>query len=122
MKAPAPPPRMETKTCLSCGRRVEARSLYWPKCDNRLDKQTDGSTVTIDIAHQGEKVWEALRKLDLEVHTVKNGIAANLRVIVGSGAIRDAALARLMDYEIRKVIIAHEIASDNAGAIIVHLK
>jgi hypothetical protein len=93
-----------------------------PKCDNQLDRQTDGSTVTIDIAHHGERVSDALRKLERDIKEAKKGVAANLRLIVGSGAIRDAVLARLMDYESRGVIITHRLEGENAGAILVVLK
>ncbi len=93
-----------------------------PKCDNHLDRQTDGSTVTIDIAHHGERVRDALKKLERDIKETKKGVAANLRLIVGSGAIRDAVLARLMDYERRGVIIAHQPEGENAGAILVALK
>jgi hypothetical protein len=101
---------------------VSHDTRHCPKCDNRLDKQTDGSTITIDIAHHGERVGDALRKLDRDLKETRRGIAANLRLIVGSGSIRDAVLARLMDYERRGVIKSHELEGHNAGAILVTLK
>ena len=109
-------------TCLDCGMQVPDDIRRCPKCDNQLDRQTDGSTVTIDIAHHGERITDALRKLDRDIKETKKGIAANLRLIVGSGAIRDAVLARLMDYERRGVIITHQLEGKNAGAIMVVLK
>ncbi|MCZ6501641.1 MAG: hypothetical protein O6945_03905 [Gammaproteobacteria bacterium] len=109
-------------TCLNCGMHVSEQIRRCPKCDNHLDQQTDGSTVTIDIAHHGEKVRDALRKLEAHIKETKCGVAQYLKIIVGTGAIRDAALARIMDYERRRVIITHRLEGDNAGAILVTLK
>ena len=111
-----------TTTCLDCGMLTGGDVRFCPKCDNPLDQQTDGSTETIDIAHHGETVSEALRKLDAEIKLAKRGVIAYLRVVVGSGAIREAVLARLMDLEYRKVVISHELEGGNAGAILVQLK
>ena len=111
-----------TITCLDCGMQVPDDIRRCPKCDNQLDRQSDGSTVTIDIAHHGERVADALRKLDRDIKETKKGVAANLRLIVGSGSIRDAVLARLTDYERRGVIITHQLEGKNAGAILVVLK
>ncbi len=116
------PERMTNPVCLECGMEVGRDVRRCPKCDNRLDLQTDGSTVTMDIAHHGERVRESLIKLDAGIRETKLGFAANLRIIVGSGAIRDAVLARLMEYERRKVILFHYLESDNAGVVMVRLK
>ncbi len=113
---------MATIICLNCGMQVPIDIRRCPKCDNQLDQQTDGSTVTVDIAHHGEKVRDALRKLQKHIKETKHGVAQNLKIIVGTGAIRDAALARIMDYERRRVIVTHRLEGDNAGAILVKLK
>ena len=109
-------------TCLTCGMLTAPDIRHCPKCDNRLDQQTDGSTVTIDIAHHGERVRDALQKLDSHIKLAKRGVVAYIRIIVGSGAIRDAVLSRLMDLEYRKVIVSHELEDNNSGAILVLLK
>jgi hypothetical protein len=93
-----------------------------PKCDNQLDLQTDGSTITIDIAHHGERVRDALHKLESQTKLAKRGVTAYLRIVVGSGVIREAVLSRLMDLEYRGVIMSHELEQDNAGSILVQLK
>ncbi len=113
---------MATIICLNCGMQVPVDIRRCPKCDNQLDRQTDGSTITIDIAHHGEKVRDALRKLEAHIKETKRGVAQNLKIIVGTGTIRDAALARIMDYERRRVIITHSLEGENAGAILVKLK
>ena len=56
-----------TVVCLDCGMQVPDDIRRCPKCDNQLDRQTDGSTVTIDIAHHGERVSDALRKLERDI-------------------------------------------------------
>ena len=113
---------VETVVCLDCGMQVRQDIRRCPKCDNQLDQQTDGSTVTIDIAHQGERIRDALRKLESHIKETKRGVAQYLRIVVGSGAIREAALARMMDLERRRVIISHQLDRDNSGAISVKLK
>jgi len=40
---------------------VSETMLYFPKCDNGMNPQHDGSTIRDDFAHQGERVREALR-------------------------------------------------------------
>ena len=101
---------------------VDARDRRCPKCDNRIDLQTDGSTITVDIAHQGERVNDALRKLAKELKTARQGVALYLRVVVGSGVIRDEVMSALLDYEARKIISDFYLDSRNSGAIMVRLK
>jgi hypothetical protein len=95
---------------------------HCPKCDNQLDKQTDGSTVTVDIAHQGERVRDALQKLSQELNAAKSGVARNLRVIVGTGVIREEVMYQLQDLEFRGAIVRFDIEGANGGAILVRLK
>lgn len=108
--------------CLNCGMIVDTRSRHCPKCDNRLDAQTDGSTITCDIAHQGERVSDALRKMQSAIAGVKAGVAQYLRLIVGSGVIREEVMASLADMERRGIIIRWELEQNNKGAIRVKLK
>ena len=101
---------------------VGDRERRCPKCDNRLDLQTDGSTVGVDIAHQGERVHEALKKLRVEVKSAKAGVAQYLRLVVGTGVIREEAMRTLQDMEHRKFIIRFDLENENSGAILVKLK
>ena len=95
---------------------------HCPKCDNRLDEQTDGSTVTVDIAHNGERVREALDKLHACIKASKKDVIQNLRLVVGSGLIREEALLTLHALARRKVIVEFEQEPGNPGAILVRLK
>ena len=113
---------MNIQTCLNCGMRIDSGTRRCPKCDNHLDEQTDGSTVTVDIAHNGERVQEALRRMQDQVETENRGIAQYIRFIVGSGVIREEAMASLGDLERRGVIIHQEVERSNGGAILVKLK
>ena len=76
---------MMQRTCLDCGMSFGEDTRYCPKCDNALDLQHDGSTITVDIAHDGERVGEALRKMQSEIDLARKGIAMCLRLVVGSG-------------------------------------
>ena len=113
---------MKTQICLNCGMRINSGTRRCPKCDNRLDEQTDGSTVTVDIAHHGERVHEALRKMHDQVEAENRGVAQYIRFIVGSGVIREEAMMSLGDLERRGIIVHQEIERGNSGAILVKLK
>ena len=102
--------------------RINSGARRCPKCDNHLDEQTDGSTVTVDIAHNGERVHEALRRMQDQVETENRGVAQYIRFIVGSGVIREEAMASLGDLKRRGVIIHQEVARSNGGSILVKLK
>ena len=85
------------QTCLECGMSVSEETPHCPKCDNPLNLQHDGSTFTIDIAHQGERVNEALQKMQSEIDLARKGVSKNIRLVVGSGLIRDEVLLVLRD-------------------------
>lgn len=93
-----------------------------PKCDEVLDLQHDGTTLTVDIAHQGERVSEAIEKMNAEIDLARKGVALNLRLIVGSGLIRDEVMLRLRDLEFRGDIKSFAAEHNNAGAVLVRLK
>lgn len=108
--------------CLDCGMSVSETMHYCPKCDNALNLQHDGSTVTVDIAHQGERVSEALQKMQSEIDLARKGVAKCIRLVVGSGLIRDEVLLVLRDLRFRGDILGFEPESFNAGAVLVRLK
>ena len=108
--------------CLDCGMSVSETMRYCPKCDNALNLQHDGSTVTVDIAHQGERVSEALQKMQSEIDLARKGVAKCIRLVVGSGLIRDEVLLELRDLSFRGDILDFEPESFNAGAVMVRLK
>lgn len=109
-------------TCLNCGMQVTGEFRTCPKCDNSLDLQHDGSTLTVDIAHGGERVSEAVEKMQSEIDAARNGVALNLRLVVGSGLIRDQVLLRLRDLEFRGDIKGFESEPNNTGSVLVRLK
>ena len=108
--------------CLDCGMGVSETMQYCPKCDNALILQHDGSTVTVDIAHHGERVSEALQKMQSEIDLARKGVAKCIRLVVGSGLIRDEVLLVLRDLRFRGDIIGFESESFNAGTVLVMLK
>ena len=108
--------------CLDCGMSFGEDMRYCPKCDNALDLQHDGSTITVDIAHHGEHVREALQKMQSEIDSARKGVAANIRLVVGSGLIRDEVLLALRDLEFRDEVKDFDLEPTNAGAVLVKLK
>jgi len=109
-------------SCLACGMRVDDSVRHCPKCDNDLSLQHDGSTITVDIAHQGERVHEALQKVQAEIDRASKGTAQRLRLIVGSGRIREEVLLELGTLKFRGDIRDFESESANPGAVLVRLK
>ena len=95
---------------------------FCPKCDSEIRLQSDGSVLTQDIAHQGERVSEAVAKLDELMRDGYAGRTAKLRLIVGSGLIREEINIVLGGYLFRKEIIAFAQEGRNQGAIIVTLR
>jgi hypothetical protein len=108
--------------CLDCGMSVSDTMRYCPKCDNALNLQHDGSTITVDIAHQGERVSEALQKMQSEIDLARTGVVMCIRLVVGSGLIRDEILLALRDLRFRGDIMDFEPEPFNAGAVLVRLK
>lgn len=108
--------------CLNCGMSVTEDMRYCPKCDNALDLQHDGSTITIDIAHHGERVSEALQKLQDEIELARKDVVMCIRFIIGSGLIRDEVLLTLRDLKFRGDVKDFEPEGYNAGAVLVRLK
>ena len=113
---------MKAQSCLICGMHIDRTVRRCPKCDNQLDEQTDGSTVTVDIAHNGERVHEALRKMNTQVEIANQGVTQYIRFIVGSGIIRDEVMVSLDALKRKGVIIHREIESGNNGSVMVKLK
>lgn len=108
--------------CLDCGMSFSENTRYCPKCDNALDLQHDGSTITVDIAHHGERVSEALRKMQSEIDLARKGVATCIRLVVGSGLIRDEVLLALRDLKFRGDVKDFDLESTNVGAVLVRLK
>ena len=110
------------QVCLDCGMSVSETMRYCPKCDNALNLQHDGSTITVDIAHQGERVSEALQKMQSEIDLARKGVVKCIRLVVGSGLIRDEVMLVLRDLRFRGDILDFKPESFNAGAVLVRLK
>ena len=113
---------MKQQTCLVCGMNVLATMDHCPKCDNDLRSQHDGSTFTKEIAHQGETLSAALRKMQSEIYLAMQSFLMRIRLVVGSGMIRDEAMLYLRDLEHRGEIKDFDLELNNAGAILVRLK
>ncbi|MEX2489617.1 MAG: hypothetical protein WD356_08855 [Pseudomonadales bacterium] len=87
-----------------------------------MNLQHDGSTITVDIAHQGERVHEALRKMRDEIDLARKGTAMRIRLVIGSGRIREEVLQALGDLKFRGDILDFESEASNPGAVKVRIK
>ena len=118
------------RECLSCGMhhqqlapdiadRVSAPLCI--KCDAPLFSLSDGSTITVDIAHHHETVVQAVEKLELTLNRVwKQSHAQTLRLIVGGGLIRDAVLAELYFKKSRGTVL--DFSEENRGSLIIRIR
>jgi len=93
-----------------------------PKCDEVLFDQTDGSYWVEDIAHHGERVHEALIKVEGVLERAHGERMAAITLIVGGGLIRDAVLARLQTLVRVNEIISFSQPAGNPGVIEIVLR
>ena len=110
------------RNCLKCGFPVAASDRVCPKCDSQIALQTDGSTVTIDIAHGKQRVNNAIEQLLSTIEMHQQGTTQFLRVIVGGDRIRLAAMNELRGMQSRGAIVQYGYDDRNRGALIVVLK
>lgn len=118
------------RQCLLCGMQHQlvlpditdrAQEPLCSKCDSPLFSQSDGSTVTVDIAHQQETVARALEKFELALNRAwQHSCAARLRLIVGGGLIRDAVLAELYFKKSQATVL--DFVEENRGAVLVIIR
>lgn len=91
------------------------------KCDSAVFSLSDGSTITVDIAHHRETVVQAVEKFEQNLNYVwKQTHAQNLRLIVGGGLIRDAVLAELFFKKSRGTVI--NFSEENRGALLIQIR
>lgn len=118
------------RECLVCGLQHQlaapdiadrVREPVCIKCDSPLFSQSDGSTLTMDIAHQHETVARALDKFESALNQAwQHSYAENLRLIVGGGLIRDAVLAELFFKKSRGTVL--DFSEENRGAVIIRIR
>ena len=93
-----------------------------PKCDDDLLSQSDGTTLTCDIAHQRETVDQAMAKLDDVFEEAWRGYYQAVRFIVGGALIRDSVLGQLSFLQQQGTIQRFQEEGYNRGAILVVLR
>lgn len=111
-----------TRACLGCGMLLSASTRACPKCDGLLAEQTDGSTVRVDIAHHGERVHDAERKLRELLDEAVRQPAAELALVVGGGAIKENTLMMLEASRRSGHIFGFRVDEHNPGLIRVQVK
>ena len=78
--------------------------------------------MTYDIAHHGERVRDALMKLQDLVDELRASPTGNLRLIVGHGLIKEEVQHTLATMLFRKDILDFSQDGRNTGAFIIRLK
>jgi hypothetical protein len=128
--SPTMPESIE-RECLHCGMLhlvslpdfdERATEQFCDKCDSPLFQQSDGSTLTIDIAHHRETVAQALQKLESALTEGWHGYASQVRLIVGGGVIREAVLAELYFQQSKNRILNFIEEGGNRGAVLVRIR
>lgn len=92
--------------CPSCGFPLKQKDSprYCPKCDLDLVKEKAKRSMVVDVAHGGESVAEACRKLELAVNECLWDGHPKLKVIHGYGSqgrrglIRERVLREMEGY------------------------
>lgn len=110
------------RECLNCGMLMDDARGVCLKCDAVLADQTDGSIVTIDIAHHGERVADAARKLKSVLRSAKQDYTLAIRVIVGRGLIKDDVISQLHAWQRSGKIRHFEFEGGNQGVLMVFLR
>jgi hypothetical protein len=90
------------------------------KCDSNLMEQSDGSSMTVDIAHQHETVRQAMAKVETELSRAWESYVGQLRLIVGGGLIREAVLAEL-HFKLSQGIVL-SVSEENRGAVLIRIR
>jgi hypothetical protein len=111
-----------TRECLDCGMLLSADTICCPKCDAILSRQTDGSTLELDIAHHGERVPKSLANLEKVLAESRRGYTQTVKLIVGHGLIRDAVNARLTALKRSARILHFQYDRNNRGVILVQVR
>jgi hypothetical protein len=124
-------PASRERECLLCGMlhvvslpdfEERASQQCCDKCDSPLFGQSDGSTLTVDIAHHRETVAQALQKLESALTAGWHGYAGQVRLIVGGGAIREAVLAELYFQQSKNRILSFIEEGGNRGSLLVRIR
>lgn len=118
----------EQRECWNCGFPVDlARVAVCPKCGEDVRLDATGQMVDIDVAHDGETVADALRKLEAALDRAVVGDARGLKVIHGHGSTgRRGAIGPAVKSWLRVEADRHgwKVVTDkyNPGATIVWLE
>ncbi len=95
---------------------------YCSKCDSPLLQQSDGSTLTVDIAHQRESVSQALDKFEAALDEAWQSHARQLRLVVGGGVIREEVLAELEFKRRQGTVLDFFEEAPHRGAVLARIR
>ena len=110
------------RECLDCGMQLHRDTVHCLKCDALLADQSDGSILTVDIAHHGERVSAAVVKLNRVLDAAREGYTRGIRLIVGHGLIRDEVTHRLRAFQHAGRIRRFEFEGDNRGVLLISVR
>lgn len=108
-------------SCANCGMVFSITDARCPKCDTRPFQENRKATLTIDIAHQGQRLHEALEEFEEALELAREQGFGFLRLIVGSGKI-NRELAKDLDTAMwRGLIRDYRHEDPNKGAYLVRM-
>lgn len=110
------------RECLDCGMQLHSSITTCLKCDAVLNDQTDGSMITVDIAHHGERVHDAIRKLDQVLQSAEQGYTLAIRLIVGHGVIKEEVIGRLQSRRRSGKIRNFDFDGNNQGVLLIFIR
>lgn len=108
-------------TCANCGMIFDIGLGRCPKCDAHPYSENRRCTLTVDIAHQGQRLDEALEEFEEALEMARDQGYGYLRLIVGSGKI-NRELAKDLDTAMwRGLIRDYQHENSNKGAYLVRM-
>lgn len=107
--------------CANCGMTFNISAGRCPKCDTRPFSENRKATLTLDIAHQGQRLHEALEEFEEALELAREQGYGYLRLIVGSGKI-NRELAKDLDTAMwRGLIKDYRHEDPNKGAYLIRM-
>lgn len=74
-------------TCVHCGLVLDSAGIQTcPKCDSPIREKSNGRLMHVDVAHSGEDLDQALRKLERAIDDAIHGNFRGLKVVHGRGS------------------------------------
>ncbi len=107
--------------CSQCGMLYDISTGRCPKCDTPPYQENRRATLTVDIAHHGQRMHDAIEQFEEALQQARDQGYGYLRLIVGSGKINKELALDLETARWRGLIKSYQYDDPNLGAYLVKL-